>query len=39
MSNDHARISRRNFLQSSALGAAAVASGTLAAPQARKARQ
>ena len=33
MSNDRTRINRRKFLQSSALGAAAAASGTLAAPQ------
>ena len=33
MSNDRAPINRRKFLQSSALGAAAAASGTLAAPQ------
>jgi branched-chain amino acid transport system substrate-binding protein len=33
MSNDRARINRRKFLQSSALGAAAAASGTLAAPK------
>jgi branched-chain amino acid transport system substrate-binding protein len=33
MSNHRVRINRRKFLQSSALGAAAAASGTLAAPQ------
>src|SRR5205814_7742945 len=33
MSNDRARINRRKFLQSSALGAAAAASGALATPQ------
>jgi branched-chain amino acid transport system substrate-binding protein len=33
MSNDRARINRRKFLQSSALGAAAAAGGTLAAPR------
>ena len=33
MSNDRARINRRKFLQSSALGAAAAASGTVAAPR------
>ncbi len=38
MSNDRARISRRKFLQSSALGAAAAASGTLAAPQVLRAQ-
>jgi branched-chain amino acid transport system substrate-binding protein len=38
MSNDRARISRRKFLQSSALGAAAAASGTLGAPQVLRAQ-
>ena len=38
MSNDRARISRRKFLQSSALGAAAAASGTLAAPRVLRAQ-
>jgi branched-chain amino acid transport system substrate-binding protein len=38
MSNDRARISRRKFLQSSALGAAAAASGTLGAPRVLRAQ-